>query len=54
MEARIRNNKKITTKDFEREVEFLQSTGGMPTLDQVLRAMAEARKAIRQKFQEQD
>jgi hypothetical protein len=47
MESRFRNNKKITTKDFEREVEFLKSTGQMPTLDQVLTAMAQAGKEYR-------
>jgi hypothetical protein len=40
MEARFRSIKKITTKDFEREVEFLKSTGHMPRLDQVLAAVA--------------
>lgn len=44
MESRFRNNKKITTKDFQREVEFLKSTGKMPSLDKVLAAMTEARK----------
>jgi hypothetical protein len=47
MEARFRRNKKITTKDFEREVEFLKSTGKMPSLDQVLAAMAQAGKEYR-------
>ena len=47
MEARFRNNKLIMAKDFEREVEFLKSTGQMPTLDQVLAAMAQANKEYR-------
>ena len=54
MEARFRNNKLITTKDFEREIELLKESGKMLTLDQVLRAMAEAREDIGQKIQEQD
>jgi hypothetical protein len=48
MEARFRNNKKITTDDFRREIEFLKNNGRMPTSDQVLRAMAEARRGYRE------
>ena len=47
MEARFRSNKKITTKDFEQEVEFLKELGKLPTLDQVLDAMAQAGKEYR-------
>jgi hypothetical protein len=46
MEARFRSNKKITTKDFEREIEFLKDTEQMPSLDHLLRAMAEARQDL--------
>ena len=47
MESRFRNNKKITAKDFEREVEFLKESGKIPSLDQVLAAMSQAHQEYR-------
>ena len=51
MESRFRNNKRIMTKDFEQEVEFLKQSGKMPTLEQVVKAMAEAWQGYRNSLQ---
>jgi len=53
VEARYKSGKPVSVKDFRREIEFLKSAGKLPSLEEVLAAVADAKTTLRQRLKQQ-